>query len=90
MTDPINLDTETDQEFFEFIVDGKNYRMRYPTTEEVEHSQKLEDDEKKSEWLYSFIEPVEKDTPAIRDVLKKKNIKFLKRFNEMIITEFGG
>lgn len=89
MTDPINLDTETDQEFFEFIVDGNNYRMRYPTTEEVEGAQKLKDDENKADWLYSFIQPVNKESQPIKEVLKKKNIKFLKRFNEMVTTEFG-
>lgn len=90
MTDtPHNLDQD-DQEFFEFVVDGKRYQMRYPTTEEIEQSQKIESNEKKTEWLYGFITSLDKDAPAIAQVLKKKNVKFLQRFNQMVITEFGG
>jgi hypothetical protein len=83
-----NLDEDA-TEFFPFTLGGKEYKMRYPTTEEVEKSRSIKTDEKRVEWLYSFIEPVTEGAPPVRDVLKAKNIKVLQKFNKMILTEFS-
>lgn len=77
-------------EYFEFEVNGHAYQMRYPTTEEVLEVQKLEKDEKKqTEWLYTFITPVKADSPDIKEVMAKVNVKVLQNFSEMIKTEFS-
>lgn len=88
MTNTHNLD-ENASEFFEFILGGNNYRMRYPNAEEAEEAQKLENEEKRTEWLYNFIEPVSKEAPPIREALKKINVKKMVKFNQMVISEFS-
>lgn len=92
MTDPYKLDAEA--EFFTFTLGGHEYKMRYPTTEEVEAAQKDYNPEKDvskiSKWMYSFIDPVSKDAPDFKDAINKSSIKVLSRFNQMIETEFMG
>lgn len=86
---PYNLDDAT--EFFEFTLKGNKYKMRYPTTEEVEKAQKDQgkdqDPQKIQEWMFSFIEPVD-DAPDFKGELKKSSVKVLTRFNQMIEAEF--
>lgn len=88
MENNYNLDDVNDS--FEFTLSGNRYKMRYPTTEEVELGDKLKTDAEKLQWLYDFISPVELSSPPITEVLKRVNVKVLARFNEMIKTEFGG
>lgn len=83
-----NLDEDA-AEHFEFILQGNKYRMRYPTTEEIEQADKLETDEQKNDVVYEYISPVD-NAPPVREVLKKVNIKVVKKFNQMVRTEFGG
>lgn len=90
MTDKVhNLDDQEQEDYFRFQLGGKVYQMKYPTMEEIQGAQKLPDD-KKVEWMYGFIEAEEKDTPPIKDVLAKKNLKFLQAFNKMVADQFGG
>lgn len=84
-----NLDEGADNSF-SFSVGGNVYTMRYPTTEEIEAAQKLQDQpEKQLEWIYGFISPQEDGAPDIKATIGKSNIKVLKNFNTMIKTEFG-
>lgn len=88
MSDHYNLDDQV-QDDFSFILNGKEYRMRYPTTEEALKVQEIKDESKDQlDWLYSFVTPVG-DAPPIKDVLNKVNVKKLKKFTEMVTTEFG-
>lgn len=82
-----NLD-EDSAEYFEFILKGNSYRMRYPTTEEIEVASKLKTDEEKNKAVFDYITPVN-DAPPIQDVLKQSNIKIYRKFNDMVKTEFG-
>ena len=88
MTNPIHNLDEDAAEYFEFILGGHTYKMRYPTTEDVEAADKLSTDEEKKAWMYSFIAPVG-EAPSIDEALKKSNIKVVRNFNTMISTEFG-
>jgi len=87
---------------FDFILRGKKYVMRYPTTEELEEIQDLNTEyealedkttdeakmmnEKLTNATYNFIKP-EQDGPSIKEVLKKENVKVLSKFNNMIKNE---
>ncbi len=89
MTDTYNLDDV--QEDFGFILNGHEYRMRYPNTEETMKAQDLEGKPKEQmDWFYKFIKPVKSETPDIKEVLEKASVKKLQKFTEMIATEFGG
>lgn len=83
-----NLDDEAGEDFFEFVLNGIQYRMRYPTTEEVEKQDKLSDSEK-DKWSFSLITPVNDTDPSIEEALKQVNVKKVQRFTQMIRTEFG-
>ncbi len=97
--------TDNVNETFEFQLRDMKFEMKYPTTDELEKVQKLnqelaEADEAKDKTrvervneqleglLYSFITPVGHET-AIKDALKKENIRVLKNFNTMIRTEIS-
>lgn len=82
--------------------EDKKYIFRYPIVEELEKVQSLntdlnntEDDKEKERlseevqgFLYSFITPVGHDI-AVKDALKKQNIKVMRNFNRMIQSEFS-
>lgn len=78
-------------EYFQFKIQGKVYRMRYPTSEEADEATAVQDDDKKATaWLVKFIEPVDKDAPPIIDVLNKINIRQRAAFNAHVIEQFTG
>ena len=88
-----NLNEEVSEDF-EFQLMGFKYKVRYPTTEEIKQSQvDMENTENKdsklTSWLYSLISKVSEDAPDIESALGKSNLKVLRKFNEMITTEFG-
>jgi hypothetical protein len=87
MAEPYNFDTQPVPEYFEFIVGGHRYRMRYPTTEELEKALDMQG-KALVDYQYSFIEAVEKESPAIADNLKAKSIVFRNRLNAAIAKEF--
>lgn len=89
MSDLHNLD-EAIADDFGFVLNGHEYRMRYPTTEEVVKAQDLKENSKEQlGWLYQFVTPVKPDSPAIKDALNGVNVKKLRKFTEMITEEFG-
>lgn len=67
---------------------GHQYRLRYPTVEDIEKIQDLKTDEERTDAMYDFLVP-EGDSPAFKETLKKQDIRVLKRFSEMMKTEFG-
>lgn len=84
------------EDSFSFILGGFTYNMRYPTVEELENVQTAlkkaqEDEDTKTimDQMYQFISPVDKDAPSISETMKKQNLPVIKKFNEMIKTEFG-
>lgn len=84
------------QDYFEFILGGHTYKMKYPTVEETENIQKLlseaKEDSDSTEILsqmYQFISSDDEKAPPIAEALKKQNIKVIQNFNEMIKTEFS-
>jgi hypothetical protein len=83
-----NLDADP-QESFEFVLGGNTYKMRYPTTEEVQTAQSLKDATKQLEWVYGFITPENPEAQPIEDALKTVNVKVLQKFNAMIKAEFN-
>jgi hypothetical protein len=85
-----NLD-ESVNEGFEFILGGHTYKMRYPTTEEIQKGQEFKDNSpEQMDWLYSFISCDDKDAPLIKDAMKKVNVIKLQKFATMLKTEFTG
>lgn len=84
-----NLDDQVEDDFG-FILNGHEYRMRYPTTEETVKAQDIEEDTNKQlDWLYSFIKPVKPDSPPIKDALANVNVKKLQKFTQMVTTELS-
>lgn len=84
------------QDYFEFILGGHTYKMKYPTVEETETVQKLlKDAQEKGDTseillqMYQFISSDDEKAPPIAEALKKQNIKVIQNFNEMIKTEFS-
>jgi len=77
------------QDDFKFILNGIEYIMKYPTTEDVDQVKtKKMTDQQAMEFMYAFITPVNKESASIQDNLKKTNIKKVGKFNEMIESEF--
>lgn len=82
-----NFDQGSLPDYFEFIVGGHQYRMRYPTTEELEKAVNM-DAKDVTDYQYSFITPVNEDAPSIRDNLKDKHVMIRNRLNKAIGEEF--
>lgn len=82
-----NLDEGT-SEYFEFVLDGKTYKMRYPTTDEVQALDEEEDAAKSADMLYSFIE-VPEGMPPFKEILGSANVIRGKNFLKMIRKEFS-
>lgn len=86
---------------FTFEVGGHQYKMIYPTLEQVEELQKLvtENESKKEgdatddttpmDWMYKFISPIDETAPPIKETMKKQNIRVMANFSNMVKTEFG-
>lgn len=49
----------------------------------------LKQDDTLSEWVYKFIKPAKSDSPSIKEIMKKQNVKVLQNFQVMFKTEFG-
>lgn len=91
------------EDSFPFEAGGHQYRMTYPTLEEIEQLQSMiresqtkitsgempEDDGDFMEWTYKFISPVDESSPHIRETMKKQNIRVAVNYTEMLKTEFG-
>lgn len=82
-----NLDEDL-QEGFDFILGGHEYKMRYPTLEEVQEAQKIKEDSEQLDWVYSYISTGDKSAPAFADAIKTVNTKTVKKFGEMVKEEF--
>lgn len=83
-----NLDDEA-PEYFDFILGGHNYRMRYPTTAEALAGKVVKDGQEGLKWLCSFIDKLDDKAPGIYDALQKITVKRLQAFNAMVAKEFG-
>lgn len=89
MNEPYNFDEQPVPEYFEFIVGGHKYRMRFPTTEELEKAYSFIDDpEKATEYQYSFVQAIEEGAPVLAENLKDKSIIIRNRINAAIQKEF--
>lgn len=83
-----NLDDQSED--FGFILEGKEYRMKYPNTEEIAEAEKLQEDSPEQlNWILSLITSVESETTPIKEVLERVNIKKSRRFTAMVLAEFG-
>lgn len=85
---PYDLDKAGGPEYFEFLLGGKRYKMVYPTTEELEPMQKM-DDAERQEKMYSYISPVDQDAPEFKVALGKARIPVVREFAKMLKKEFG-
>lgn len=61
---------------------------------ENQETQGLEDKLKKqnedlTDWMYTFISPINEGSPDIKETMKKMNVKVLQNFQTMFKTEFG-
>lgn len=86
-----NLD-DNPQEFFDFILGGHTYHMRYPTGSEQEEGSKVLKEQGEQpflDWMYSFITCDDSDAPSVKDALSSKNVVVARRFNTMIRKEFA-
>lgn len=89
MTDkPYSLDTVS--EYIEFIVGGKNYRLKHLTTEEQDELQTLQQENpiKAREFLYRFISPVNEADPQFSEVAKKMTTPQWIKFSQMLQSEY--
>lgn len=95
-------DLDDVNEYFEFKANGAVYRMTFPTVQELEKLQDIaakvkslkpeeqsKGNEKIMDYILSFIQPVDKDSLSIQEIVKKMNIKSLNKFNDMVAKEFG-
>lgn len=82
-----NLD-EGISEYFQFVLGGFTYKMKYPNTKEIVNIAAEKNTEKQMDLVYSFITSSEESAPKIKDALTQANIKVLQRFNAMIKKEF--
>jgi hypothetical protein len=97
--------TDNVNDSFEFELRGKKFQMKYPTTDELEKVQKLnqelvEADEAKDKARVDRANEQLEGTlygfispvghdVTIKEALKAENIKVLKNFNTMIRTEIS-
>lgn len=85
-------------EHFTFTLKGIEYRMVYPTTEQIAEVAKLEDDKdlsevekakKQTEYFNKFITPVKEDGLNLEENMKNISIKQIQRFNQMLKVELS-
>ncbi len=89
MTNKYNFDDITNADRPVIVMGGKQYVLRYPTLEEVEALQKLENDDQRGDVMYSYIEPTEEGQPPFKELLRKQDIRVVKAFSQMLRKEFG-
>lgn len=82
-----NLDQDN-AEYFEFIIKGNTYRMRYPTLNEMREVAAEKDSAAQDTKIYGFIEAVTEGAPHIADVLGDIPINVVNRFNKLVKDEF--
>lgn len=88
MSNTHNLDEDV-AEYFEFVLKGITYQMRYPTANEISDIANEKDTNKQMDQMYAFIEPT-KEGPPIKKVIGESNVKIIQRFNKMVTDEFMG
>lgn len=96
--------TDNVNDSFQFSIKGIVYDMRYPLMEELEELQKKsqeieskkakgkdtsKDDKELMDWMFSFATPVDENSPPLKDIIQKQNIKVIQNFQTMFKTEFG-
>ncbi len=82
-----NLNENTEDEI-EIILNGKKYKMRLATVQEIEDIQKMAE-EKQNDAMYEYVDTTEPDQTPFKDEIKKCNIRVIKRFGEMLKKEFS-
>jgi hypothetical protein len=87
-----NLDSNV-AEYFEFTIRGFMYKFRHLTMDEIAKLKELSSienaDNQMQEYLFTFIEPVNADTPPFSETSKKMLVPHWNAFNVMIRSEFG-
>src|SRR3954447_2183425 len=89
-----NIDDIDSDDAVIFQLGGKNYELRFPTTDEALALGDLKDasatnPSKALEAVYKFVTPVDKDAPSIKEALGGSSVKKLQKFMEMVQTEFS-
>lgn len=77
------------EEGFRFKLGGNLYFMRFPTTEELEEIQKIGDELKQTEALFELAKPEDEKAPSLKEALKKKNVKVLQKFRDLLVSQIG-
>lgn len=88
-TKKYNLDEDV-RESFRFSVKGHEYDFRQMTTEEIDNFQKLKGEREIREYLYTFVTPVNKESPAFTDLSKKMIAPHWRNFIKMVKVEMMG
>lgn len=84
-----NYNLDETPEFFEFVLGGHKYKMRYATTEEVEEARRnLKTNKEKEKWVSQFISSDDKEAPPITKALAKATVKQLHAYNRMLEEEY--
>lgn len=83
-----NFDEVNTEDTPQIIMSGHKYRLVYPTVEDIEKIQELKTDEERTNAMYGFLKP-EGDSPVFAEVIKKQDIRVLKKFADMMKKEFG-
>ncbi len=84
-----NLDLDN-AEYFEFVLKGHTYRMRYPSPADLKEIAELKDVTLQNERVFSFIEAVSEGAPPLSETLNTLPINIVNRFNTMVTDEFMG
>lgn len=71
------------------LMNGIEYKLRYPTVADIENIQTLKDDDAKSDAIYAFVENTTENQVPFKEALKDKDIRVLRAFTDMIKKEFG-
>ncbi len=80
---------ENVKEFVEFTLGGFTYKLKLPTTEEIEQLQKIKDDEERGKKMFDFVSSDNADAPEIEKTLKSKSMGVMRNFIKMIEAEMG-
>lgn len=83
-----NFDEINQEETPVIIMQGHRYRLKYPTVEDIEKIQELKTDQERTDAMYGFLIP-EGDSPTFAEIIKRQDIRVLKKFADMMKKEFG-
>lgn len=78
------------EESVPFEYKGNKYKLRIPVTEDIERLNKADGESAKADVVFSMVESVGDSPDFVEEMRPKMNVKEIKKFTEMVTSEFGG